>query len=135
MQDFGIHITIHPQEWTFQNTTLTIGRLNYDIGYFYASGLIIHIYLPSIHVCIHEMTAKHNPCLLFQNVSLEFAPIRHSDGPETAVWLSDGNLNYLTGKHISLFVLGVILCSLASVYTLILLFIQCLQKRSIICCH
>ena len=67
-------------------------------------------------------------------VSLELAYIRHSDGPETAVWLSDGNLNYLTGKHIPLFVLGVILCSLASVYTLILLFIQCLQKRSSICC-
>ena len=66
--------------------------------------------------------------------SLEFAHVRHSDGPDTTVWLFDGNVRYLKGKHIPLFVLGVIFCSLALIYTTILLFIQCLQRRSNVCC-
>ena len=66
--------------------------------------------------------------------SLEFAHIRHSDGLTTVVWLFDGNLSYLTGKHISLFVLGSIFYTFALVYTMVLLFIQCLQKKSNICC-
>ena len=66
--------------------------------------------------------------------SLEFAYIGHSDSPETIVWLFDGNVRYLTGKHILLFVLGCMFCSLALVYALVLLFIQCLQRRSNMCC-
>ena len=66
--------------------------------------------------------------------SLEFAHIRHSDGPKTIVWLFDGNISYHAGKHIPLFVLGLMFCSFALVYTMILLFIQCLQRRSNICC-
>ena len=66
--------------------------------------------------------------------SLEFAHVKHSDGPNTLVWLLDGNISYRTGKHIPLFVLGSIFYSFALVYTMILLFIQCLQRRSNICC-
>ena len=66
--------------------------------------------------------------------SLELAHIRHSDGPRTIVWLFDGNIPYCTGKHIPLFVLGLMFYSFALVYTLILLFIQCLQRRSNVCC-
>ena len=65
---------------------------------------------------------------------LEYAHIRHSDGPTTVVWLFDGNLSYLAGKHIPLFVLGSIFYTFALVYTMVLLFIQCLQRRSNICC-
>ena len=65
---------------------------------------------------------------------LEFAHIRHSDGPITVVWLFDGNLSYLAGKHIPLFVLGSIFYTFALGYTMVLLFIQCLQRRSNICC-
>ena len=65
--------------------------------------------------------------------SLEFAHIRHSDGPKTIVWLFDSNISYHAGKHIPLFVLGLMFCSFALVYTMILLFIQCLQRRSNIC--
>ena len=67
---------------------------------------------------------------------LQFAHIRHSDGPNTVtvVWLFDGNVSYLKGKHIPLFVLGLIFCFLVLVYTMVLLFIQCLQRRSNICC-
>ena len=66
--------------------------------------------------------------------SLEFARIRHYNGTNTFVWLIDGNLGYLTGKHIPLFMLGTILYSFVLVYTMTLLFIQCLQKRSNIFC-
>ena len=66
--------------------------------------------------------------------SLEFTHIKHSDGTDTIVWLFDGNISYYTGKHILLFILGLIFCSFAFVYSMILLFIQCLQRRSNICC-
>ena len=66
--------------------------------------------------------------------SLEFAHIRHSEGPNTVVWLFDGNVTYCSGKHIPLFVFGLIFCSFALGYTMTLLFIQCLQGRSNVCC-
>ena len=47
------------------------------------------------------------------------------------VWLYDGNIQYLMGKHIPLFLLAlVILVALYVPYTLILTFIQCLQQQS-----
>ena len=47
------------------------------------------------------------------------------------VWLYDGNIEYLKGKHIPLFLLAlVILVGLYVPYTLILTFIQCLQQQS-----
>ena len=66
--------------------------------------------------------------------SLEFACIKHSDSPDTIVWLFDGNISYYTGKHIFLFILGLLFCSFSIVYCMTLLFIQCLQRRSNICC-
>ena len=45
------------------------------------------------------------------------------------VWLYDGNVQYLLGKHISLFVAAlVIIAALAGPYTLMLIFVQCLQR-------
>ena len=66
--------------------------------------------------------------------TLEFARIKHSDSPDTIVWLFDGNIRYYTGKHIFLFILGLLFCSFSIVYCMTLLFIQCLQRRSNICC-
>ena len=66
--------------------------------------------------------------------TLEFARIKHSDSPDTIVWLFDGNISYYTGRHIFLFILGLIFCSFSIVYCMTLLFIQCLQRRSNICC-
>ena len=48
--------------------------------------------------------------------SLELTHIRHSDGPDATVWLFDGNVSYLKGKHVPLFILGLIFCSFALVY-------------------
>jgi len=45
------------------------------------------------------------------------------------VWLYDGNVQYLQGKHIPLFVAAlVIIAALAGPYTLMLIFVQCLQR-------
>ena len=65
---------------------------------------------------------------------LEFAFIHHSNRQKTTVWQSDGNVDYLKGKHIPLFILGTVFCVLALLYTFALLFIQCLQKRSNVLC-
>ena len=47
------------------------------------------------------------------------------------VWLPDGNVDYLKGKHIFLFLLALFLLTVLSVpYTSILLFSQCLQRWS-----
>ena len=47
------------------------------------------------------------------------------------VWLYDGNVQYLKGKHIPLFLAAlVILVALSVPYTLVLISVQCLQRRS-----
>ena len=47
------------------------------------------------------------------------------------VWLHDGNMDYLKGSHIFLFILALFLLTVLSVpYTSILLFSQCLQRWS-----
>ena len=47
------------------------------------------------------------------------------------VWLPDGNVDYLKGKHLFLFLLALFLLTVLSVpYTSILLFSQCLQRWS-----
>ena len=66
--------------------------------------------------------------------SLEFASIRSSGLSVTKVWLFDGNVAYLYGKHIPLFLLGIVLIFISLAYTLTLLFIQCLQRRSNLYC-
>ena len=45
------------------------------------------------------------------------------------VWLYDGNVQYLQGRHIPLFLAAVvILAALAAPYTLMVIFVQCLQR-------
>ena len=59
-----------------------------------------------------------------------FTLIKYPD-KTVIVWLYDGNVNYLEGKHIPLIVAAVILLLAISVpYTGMLLFIQCFQKLS-----
>ena len=50
---------------------------------------------------------------------------------EQLVWLYDGNINYLSGKHIPLFTVGLIFTVLFLIpYTLVVCFIQHLQRHS-----
>ena len=62
--------------------------------------------------------------------AFSFSWIKYPD-KSIKVWLYDGNVNYLEGKHIPLFVAAVVLLLAISVpYTGMLLFIQCFQKLS-----
>ena len=66
--------------------------------------------------------------------ALEFTYLQISDYSQTQkmipVWRHDGNVDYFQGKHIPLAILAIFLCTIAFLYTLSLLFIQCLQRRS-----
>ena len=54
-----------------------------------------------------------------------------SNSSRRYVWLYDANVQYLKGKHIPLFLAAlVILVALSVPYTLVLNFVQCLQRRS-----
>ena len=63
--------------------------------------------------------------------ALSFTVLQFSDGSTRPVWLYDGNIPYLQGKHIPLFLAALlVLLSTSIPYTLILLFVQCLQRKT-----
>ena len=61
---------------------------------------------------------------VFQSTELEY--------PDNSVkvWFYDGNVDYLKGKHIPLFIAALLLLLISLPYTAILIFIQYLQQRS-----
>ena len=63
--------------------------------------------------------------------ALAYTTLEYPDGTIVAVWLYDGNVKYMEGKHIPLFLVALaILFFLSTPYTVVLLFAQCLQKNS-----
>ena len=63
--------------------------------------------------------------------AFSFTLLEYPDGSVKRIWLYDGNVDYLKGKHIALFVAVLLLLVFISLpYTVALLFIQCLQYRS-----
>ena len=63
--------------------------------------------------------------------AFSFTLLEYPDGSVKRIWLYDGNVDYLRGKHIVLFVAALLLLVFISLpYTVALLFIQCLQYRS-----
>ena len=63
--------------------------------------------------------------------ALSFTLLEYPDSSVKRIWLYDGNVDYLKGKHIALFVAALLLLLFISIpYTVALLFIQCLQYRS-----
>ena len=63
--------------------------------------------------------------------ALAYTTLQYPDGTVVTVWLYDGNVRYLEGKHIPLFLVALaILLFLSAPYTVVLLFAQCLQKKS-----
>ena len=60
-----------------------------------------------------------------------FTYLEYPDGAEVVVWLYDGSIRYLKGKHIPLFLTALlVLLSLFLPYTLLLLFGQWIQAHS-----
>ena len=70
--------------------------------------------------------------------TLSFTSLEYPNNLHIAVWLYDGNVRYLSGKHVPLFIAGMIcLIFLFLPYTLLLIFSQWLQTKShlkIFCC-
>ena len=62
---------------------------------------------------------------VFQSTDLEYP-----DKSVRKVWLYDGNIDYLTNKHIPLFIAALLLLLISLPYTALLIFIQYLQHRS-----
>ena len=62
---------------------------------------------------------------VLQSTELEFP-----DNSVRKVWFYDGNVDYLKGKHIPLFIAALLLLLISLPYTAILIFIQYLQHRS-----
>ena len=63
--------------------------------------------------------------------AFSFTLLEYPDGSLKRIWLYDGNVDYLKGKHIALFAAALLLLLFISLpYTVALLFIQCLQYRS-----
>ena len=63
--------------------------------------------------------------------ALSFTFLEYADGSEVAVWLYDGNVRYLQGKHIPLFLVAMIVLLLLFLpYTVVLSLGQWIQARS-----
>ena len=64
-------------------------------------------------------------------IGLSYATIISSDGSSTVVWAIDGNIEYLKGKHIYLFVVSLaVLFFIMLPFAFALLFVTCLQALS-----
>ena len=62
---------------------------------------------------------------------LSYTYLEYSNNSQIAVWLYDGNIRYLSGKHIPLFIAAMAcLVFLFFPYTMLLTFSQCLQTKS-----
>ena len=63
--------------------------------------------------------------------ALSYTSLEYPNNSQIAVWLYDGNVRYLSGKHIPLFTAAMVcLIFLFLPYTMLLIFSQCLQAKS-----
>ena len=63
--------------------------------------------------------------------TLSFTFLNFLDGSRKKVWVYDGNIDYLEGRHIPLFLAGLLAFTLLLLpYTLVLTFIQYLHRRT-----
>ena len=61
---------------------------------------------------------------------LFYTPLFHSSGHSTKVWRIDGNVHYKGKKHAILYAFAAVMGLITLPYAIVLLFIQCLRKRS-----
>ena len=61
---------------------------------------------------------------------IQSTDLEYPDNSVRKVWLYDGNVDYLKGKHIPLFIAGLLLLFISLPYTAVLIFIQYLQHWS-----
>ena len=56
--------------------------------------------------------------------ALSFATLDYPDGSHTKVWLADATVEYLSGKHIALFIIALLILTVGIVYSFLLFFWQ-----------
>ena len=59
---------------------------------------------------------------------LSMAKLKHPSGTYERVWLADATVKYLQGKHVTLFIVAIVILILGAIYTFLLLFWQWLLK-------
>ena len=59
---------------------------------------------------------------------LSYVCLEYPSGKEVLVWIPDGNVEFLGGKHIPLFIVGVTFMILLLFYTFLVMFHMCLQR-------
>ena len=73
----------------------------------------------------------HTQSYCKQSLPLYHLVLEYSNQSRSLVWLPDGNILYLKGKHIPLFVAAIVTLTLSLPFTIILLFTQCLQRLNL----
>ena len=66
--------------------------------------------------------------------ALSFAKLTYGDGSHQYVWLPDATVEYLSGKHVILFVVAIIILTVGSIYTGLLFcwqWILCYQNKAV----
>ena len=59
---------------------------------------------------------------------LSYVSIKYPSGQKVNIWSPDGNVEFLTGKHVPLFLVGVAFLILILFYTFLVMFNMCLQR-------
>lgn len=140
--DFGYEVCFYRSLTQYQNIWIQFGFLSYVLILEFFIVTLSHRYVfitrlvgrNVVKVLATLFLITYAKSLNIAISSLEFAIIKQSSDSHSIVWLFDGELTYLSRKHIPLFILGTTLTLILLAYTLILLFIQCLQKRSNVWC-
>ena len=136
--DFGIKVCFYNSMTLLEKATL---QFAFPLYLWCISGAVIYIcrksfivskYLGrnSVKVLATLILLSYAKLLRAVLNALFYTPLYHSSRPSTKMWSVDGNVYYLGTHHIILFVIAVIVALLTLPYTLALLFIQCLRKKS-----
>ena len=65
--------------------------------------------------------------------SLSYAILNYPDGSQRTVWLTDASIDYLSGKHVGLFIIAAIILIAGALYTVLLLSWQWLLRHQNFC--
>ena len=97
--------------------------------------LVVIIIVASDHsMKFSELIAKKNPVATLTTLillsytkllrmvisSMSFGTLIYPDGSHEVIWLPNANVKYLKGKHIALFILGILILFIGVLYTLLL---------------
>ena len=115
----------------------------------YITSLVVMVIIVSEHsMKFSRLISKKNPVATLATVvllsytmflrtvsaTLSFATLNYPDGSHKRVWLSDASVEYLSGKHIVLFIAAILILILSIAYTSLLFFWQWLlhhQNKSV----